>query len=428
MRLLDGGLLQQVTDFARRPRPIRGPDEPGFPQDGQGRQNRMRLRMPPRFRMFDLEGEPLGPDPAYDARLLSESIRRGVAFGNVTIDGTEFRVVSYRNNTPGRQAEVIQAAQETDSLAIARRGQLWVLLASLPVAILASFGLARLLAKFVLKPVERLTHVAETIAQNPDAAERIGVEGDDEMARLGSTFNSMTDRLQGALEESKLALERQKRFASDAAHELRSPLTSISLASENGLHKDSTPAEMRSSLETIARSSGVMNRLTDVLLTLARLDKQGAVLAREQVELEPILKEALADAYLAGDRRFVWEVDLGSTAVANPSALRQIGRNLFENAAAYTPENGQITIRVSNDCFEVADTGTGIPAEHLPHIFERFYRVDPSRTRSKGGFGLGLSIVSELVQAQGATITVDSEPGQGTTFVIRFARHDATPT
>lgn len=424
IRLLDGGLLQQVTDFARRPRPIReglqGPEGQGGPNMPEGRQNRMRLRMPPRFRMFDLEGAPLGPDPAYDSALLRKAISEGVSFGTVTMDGTDYRVISYRNNTPGRDAEVIQAAQEMTSLAIARRGQLWVLLVSLPVAVLASFGLARLLAKFVLKPVERLTQVAETIAADPAAQERIAVEGDDEMARLGGTFNSMTDRLQQALSETNEALERQKRFASDAAHELRTPLTGISLAAENGLHPDSTPDDMRKSLETILRSSGSMTRLTDVLLTLARLDRSGDQLACELIDLDKPCREAAEDANLSHDIRLKWEIEPGSTGWANPQATRQIVRNLLENAAAYTPADGAITIRVVTGEIVVVDSGPGISDEHLPHLFERFYRVDTSRTRANGGFGLGLAIVAGLAEAMGASVSVESELGVGSTFRVKF--------
>lgn len=160
-----------------------------------------------------------------------------------------------------------------------------------------------------------------------------------------------------------------------------------------------------------------MNKLTNVLLSLARMDS-GQRLEVSAHTLGAIVAEAVHEAGLEGDPRL--EVALDETAVqVNPDAMRQVVRNLLENAAAYAPA-GKITVRQAGTSLMISDTGEGIAAEHLPHLFERFYRADPARTRAKGGHGLGLAIVKALVEAQGGQVTVQSQLGSGTFFKIEF--------
>jgi len=427
-RLLDEGLTQQAQDFAHRPGRRQGPM--GFgggpPDDGQQRRP-PQPQNPPRIRAFGPDGEPhMGTLPPFLPSLIKESAKGRTVFGNVRIDGVDYRVISLPIRFPDGGVEVVQIAQDTSLLALAREGQIWALLVGLPFAVLASFGLATVLARLVIKPVRQLTEAAEHISENPRAEDRIPVEGEDEMARLSASFNAMTDRLQDANAELEGALRRQQRFTSDAAHELRTPLTSIALAAENGLHEAATPDEMRRSLSIVDRASKSMKKLTDVLLALARMDRDQHRLDLESVQLEPLLREALEHAGLADDPRIRWDISDARAVNANPDAVRQIVANLLENAAAYTPPDGTITLRQTGTGLEIEDTGEGISPEHLDKLFDRFYRADPSRARAKGGHGLGLSIAKALATAQGAEMGVRSTVGVGTTFFVDFRESAAS--
>jgi two-component system sensor histidine kinase MprB len=282
--------------------------------------------------------------------------------------------------------------------------------------------LAALLSRLVISPVTKLTQAAEKIARDPVARERINDEGTDEMARLSGAFNTMTERLQESNVQLQSALDSQKRFTGDAAHELRTPLTSISLAAENALHKEATVEDKELSLKTVLRSAQSMQALTSMLLSLSRLDSAEGKLLTTPTEILPILKSAVTATGLDNDPRLLWDVQNESTKqLLAPNAVLQIVTNLLENAAAYTPADGTITIKLRDTGIEVQDTGEGIAAEHLPHVFDRFYRADPARSRAKGGHGLGLAICKSLAEAQGADLTVTSKLGSGTTFTLRFS-------
>ena len=322
---------------------------------------------------------------------------------------------------------LIQVAQESDALRLARDSQIWALFVIIPIAIPFVFALATLLSRFVLDPVGRLTKTAEHIAKDPKSKEQIAVQGNDEMARLASAFNTMTTRLQSANSDLEDSLDRQKRFASDAAHELRTPLASISLAAENGLHVAATPAEMQRSLTLIERGANTMGKLTEVLLNLARLDRTDQRLPTTAVNARDIVVEAVSGANLANDPRVRIRISNDAPKInANANALRQVLTNLLENASFYDP-TGMIEVTQNGCRLEIRDEGEGIAEEHLPHLFERFYRADPARTRAHGGHGLGLAIAKRLAEAQGATLSVKSVLGEGTSFFLDFSDSSQIP-
>lgn len=449
--LLDQNLLSRARDMARGPRPPgwggpRGPmsfgqggpppqaqpgDRPGA-QGALGPAPQPRMGPPPAddpnpFRrpvFIFADGEVAGNDPArrpWSARLLSSAREGRIGRAYETIDGTRVRVVSLPVPRPDGRFDAIQVAQEADVLDLARQSQLVSLAAALPVVALVSIGAAWLLSTLVLVPVARLTLLAETLADDPAAKERIPESGNDELGRLSNSMNTMADRMQEANERIAEALERQQRFTSDAAHEFRTPLTSVALAAQNGLHAEATPEEMKQSLEVVHRSSASLGRLTDLLLTLSQLDAGRKELPLEPVSLEPIAREAAEMAGLGDDTRIQYDVPADSPQLrANPDALRQILANLLRNAAAFVPEGGSIRVRQREGRIEVEDDGEGIAAEHLPHLFDRFYRADPSRARAKGGHGLGLAISKSLADAQSVPIGVESLVGRGTTFFMDF--------
>jgi two-component system, OmpR family, phosphate regulon sensor histidine kinase PhoR len=215
-------------------------------------------------------------------------------------------------------------------------------------------------------------------------------------------------------------------FVANASHELKTPLTAIRGYSETLL--DDPPAELRRSFaETIRVNAVRLQRILDDLLDLARIEAGGWPLAAEPVQVASAAEEAwqpFADAARARGVVFGVEAAAGGERVhADPGAFRQILTNLLGNAVRYTPDGGRIDVAASplpggEVRVEVRDTGSGIPAPHIPRIFERFYRVDPARSRAEGGTGLGLAIVRHLVERHGGRVEALSEPGRGTT--IRF--------
>lgn len=370
-------------------------------------------------------GEPQQNIGPWAPNLVQKTLNGELQRGYVTVQETRLRVISLPFARPDGKFDAVQVVQEAAGIELAQKAQILSMLSTLPIVLLISFGLSLVLSRLVLVPVAKLTKAAEVLAQNPSSKERIESGGDDEMGRLSNSFNQMTDQMQLANAQLAESLERQKRFTSDAAHELRTPLTSIALAAQNGLHDNATEEDKLRSLQIIDRSSASLRRLTDILLSLARIDA-----GKTSIELLPLLiasvvPEAIANAGLDGDTRIRVEIESNCPKViANADGLRQILTNLLTNAAAATPKDGFILIAQTGTSIRVQDSGSGIAPEHLPKLFDRFYRVDTSRTKASGGFGLGLAITKALVEAQGAGITVSSSVGVGTTFSIEFSKSD----
>lgn len=414
---MDRELRGRALGFARPPGPPQGQPFRGDPPGGPNRQFDVR-----RPRVFDLNGMPLEFNPneaPWDRRLLDQSAKGAPGFSDVDWNGQRLRVFSVRVRRPDDQQVVVQVAQETDSLRLANQAQITAFSVVLPLVALVAAIFAALLTRLVIGPVSRLTAAAETIAAKPAARERIAMSGSDEMARLSAAFDTMTDRLQSANQQLEQALESQKRFTGDAAHELRTPLTAISLAAENALHAEATPDDKASSLKTILRSAQSMQSLTAMLLAISRLDSASNHLETTPIDVSKVFQESLEATGLIGDKRIEVIAPPGAKVSASHDALLQILTNLLENASAYTAPGGKIKLRFEDGNIEVEDTGEGIAPEHVPHVFDRFYRADPSRSREKGGYGLGLSICKALAEAQGAALSVSSQVGIGTTFVFK---------
>ena len=217
-------------------------------------------------------------------------------------------------------------------------------------------------------------------------------------------------------------------FVANASHELKTPLTAIQGYAET-LTESDTPEPLRLQFaETIRANAIRLRRIVDDLLDLSRIESGGWRAHPEPVSLGQLAREAWAGfAERAAERgiRLVVDADPGAdSAVADPGALRQVFGNLFSNALRYTEEGGAIGVRISAGAEDgmrrvsVRDTGAGIPTAHLPRIFERFYRVDPARSRADGGTGLGLAIVRHLIEAHGGSVSAESELGRGTTITF----------
>ncbi len=220
-------------------------------------------------------------------------------------------------------------------------------------------------------------------------------------------------------------------FVANVSHELKTPLTVIRGYAETLAGEDPTPEVRRSFLATILASAARMQRLVDDLLDLSRIESGAWSPRPEAVDVAALAQQVWAEVARTtdGERAFALELAGDATTVeVDAQALRQVLRNVLENAARYTPAGGSVTVRSRRTAdavvLEVSDTGPGIPGEHLPRIFERFYRVDAARSRELGGTGLGLAIVKHLVEAHGGTVAAESRLGAGTTIRITLP---ATP-
>ena len=278
-------------------------------------------------------------------------------------------------------------------------------------------GIGWFLAAKAMQPVDRMTKAAQEIGGAADLTQRVPVPKErDEIGRLALTFNQMLGRLQQAFAA-------QRQFLADASHELRSPLTAIR-ANVETLRRgvDADPADRAETLRIVEREVGRMGRLVDDLLTLARADA-GQEPVRERLSLDALLLEVYhQQRALAGRVRLSLgefepvEID------GDADRLKQLLLNLVDNALRHTPAGGTVTLDLIHGereaIIRVRDTGPGIAAEHLPHIFERFYRIDSARSREQGGTGLGLAISQEIAEAHGGRIEVESTVGSGTRFRV----------
>jgi signal transduction histidine kinase len=302
--------------------------------------------------------------------------------------------------------------------------------------ILGVFGAAMagwLVAGRALAPVKRITSAAENIALHPNSADLLATRIDvpksgDELSHLASTFNTMLARIEDAFAV-------QRRFVADASHELRTPLTAIRGNVDVLLRQATSDRPLGNdilieSLDDVHRESGRMGRLIDDLLTLARDDTRGVSdgLQRSEVSLDELAREVFETLEpLAGDRVFVLDANDSVTVLGDADRLTQVMLILGENALRHTPASGTVSISVERATEDddkpcsritVRDSGEGISEEHLPHIFERFYRASGARERGSGGTGLGLSIALGIVRAHGGWIDVETAPGRGSAFTV----------
>jgi signal transduction histidine kinase len=292
---------------------------------------------------------------------------------------------------------------------------------ALPAGLLAGWWMARQ----ALIPVNRLTAAVGTLAASGEFDQRVAQPGaDDEIGRLARTFNDILERL-------TVVLDRQQTLVADTSHELRNPLMVVRGNLDLLVHD--LPADQRQEAVTEAREEvDRMARLVGDLLFLADADTAGSI-QRAHVELDDILAEIMHDVQMVSPGHIVQlEANDEVSVLGDAERLRQLVWNLVENAMRYTPAGGTIILSLRRRArvaeIGVTDTGIGIPEEHLPHIFDRFYRVDRGRSRALGGTGLGLSIVRQVAEAHGGQVRVRSTVGVGTTFTVFLPMTEAPET
>ncbi len=312
---------------------------------------------------------------------------------------------------------LIVSVQDTvDSLISLRDRMIAISLAALAVVLL----LAGLISGIVTRPVAELSAGIERMTKG-DYQHRVHVPGRGEMAQLAEAFNQMSEQVHN-LDEAR------NQFVSNASHELKTPLTTIKILVESMMYQDDMDPELRR--EFLGDIDKEIDRLSSVvgdLLTLVHIDSHKLKLRRERMLFAETVRESVRRlAPLAKKRAQTLETSIADDCemFADPGKLAQVCYNIIENAIKYTPDGGKIAVSLHREgrdaVLEIADTGVGIPQEDLPHVFDRFYRVDKARSRDTGGTGLGLSIVQQIVRLHAGSVTVQSEPGKGTTFIVQL--------
>jgi two-component system, OmpR family, sensor kinase len=305
-------------------------------------------------------------------------------------------------------------------------GRLVIIEVLVGLGVLVAIGAAGLwLVRLGLKPLSDIEGTAAAIAAG-DLSRRIEQAPETtEVGRLGRSLNTMLGTIEASFAERKESERRLRQFVADASHELQTPLTSVRGYAElfrRGAAE--RPEDLANAMHRIEAESQRMSLLVDDLLILARLD-QGRPMTRERVDLVPLVRDLVGDVRVVdSDRPIDFDSDDAAVITGDGERIKQVVANLLSNARTHTPGGTpiRVSVRMEGDTASVvvADRGQGMPAEHADRVFERFFRADPSRARTSGGSGLGLSIVAAIVAAHGGTVTVESAPGDGTTFTVRL--------
>ncbi|MBE6024152.1 MAG: HAMP domain-containing protein [Cellulosilyticum sp.] len=292
----------------------------------------------------------------------------------------------------------------------------------LPAILIISFGffsfLGNHLVHKLLKPIKDMTDRVKDI--NGTSLNRLDTNvAKDELKDLAITFNEMLDRLE-------LYMNQQKQFVSDASHELRTPIAIIQGYTEmlERWGKDD-PAILEESINSLSQETANMKQLLEKLLFLSRSDKKTLKVDKEIFNLSQLCYEVIKETGFIDDEHDILSKITDDVMLSGDKGMiKELIRILMDNALKYTPEGGTITLGCNrskqNVILSIQDTGIGIAREHIPHLFERFYRIDEARNKSTGGTGLGLAIAHQIIKAHDAQISVTSEVNQGTSFLIFF--------
>jgi heavy metal sensor kinase len=294
-----------------------------------------------------------------------------------------------------------------------------LLLAAGGIVLALGLGGGWWLAGRAMRPIAQISAAASRISAG-NLSERIHIaEADNELGRLAGVLNSTFARLEAAFAQ-------QRQFTADASHDLRTPLAVIISEAQTALARERSAADYRETLEGCLSTAQQMRRLTESLLELARFDAGQETMKREPFDLSQVARQCIELVRPLADRRGI-TIDpdlLAVQCLGDAERISRVVTNLLTNAIDFNRDHGEIRIAVdaypSTALLRVADTGEGIPAEDLPHIFERFYRADKSRSRAQGHNGLGLAICKTIVDAHGGSIEASSQMGAGSTFTVKL--------
>ncbi|MEK3695602.1 HAMP domain-containing sensor histidine kinase [Paenibacillus sp. FSL R10-2199] len=339
-------------------------------------------------------------------------------------DGNEHLAVFMNLGRPGATKLLLQMSVETGPLRDVIMQQLLIFGALSVVALLAGLFLYLPALRKTLIPLSKMGESAQSIdAGNLDVRFPVD-QGQLEVDKLSQSFNGMLERLEISFHNEREAKEQMRRFAADASHELRTPLTSIYGFLEVLLRGAADNRDqLYSALNSMHGEAKRINKLVEDLLLLARMDGAPQLRVKNLLLGEMIDEMQPQLLVLAGKRKVNFDISYGVRGPVDPDKIKQVILNLFHNAVQHTDaESGAVQVslhaRGTVAVLTVKDNGSGIAAGHLPHVFDRFYRSDSSRTRKYGGSGLGLSITKSIVEAHQGEITVTSTPGEFTIFHV----------
>jgi len=333
-------------------------------------------------------------------------------------DGTEVLRVSRRHSIGGKPV-IIRLAYSLEGIRTSVDELLAAGLAMLPIMLAVAGFVGYRMSRRVLDPVQQITQQAERITSNRLHERLPRNRSGDELDHLAEVFNATLARLDQSFQQLR-------QFTSDASHELRTPLAAIRSIGEVGLQKNGAVDDYREMVGSMLEEVGRLTNLVDQLLMISRADAGAVTLDRSVFSLPELAREAAAllePLAEENSQELVVQDDGPAFVDADRTVLRHAMINLLHNAIKYSPAGTKILVRVRESpresaTFEVQDSGPGISPEHIDRIFDRFYRLDHARSRSAGGFGLGLAIAAWGVKANGGTIRVVSTPGAGSTFRI----------
>jgi len=367
------------------------------------------------LRLFSLDGEIVQDTSAtfgaipVDSASIDAALAGGMSFGIETSGSELLGIVTVPIRDGNEISGVAQIGMSRSDVDEVLRLLLIALAITAPIVISVAAAAGHFLAGRALQPVDSINSLAARLGAG-DLASRLDLDlPDDELGRLATTFNAMLDRIENAF-------ERQRRFTGDAAHELRTPLSTIQSEIELTLSRTRSLDEYRAALGEIQTDAERLSGIVRALLMLARADAGALSIEVERFALDMTLQTALGQyreqAVAAGIR--LREETTPASVTADEDLIVQLLVNLLDNALAYTPAGGEIAAgnRGGSGSMRiwVTNTGPGIPPEALPHLFEPFYRVDAGRARQTGGVGLGLAICKAIVEAHGGSITISSQP------------------
>lgn len=373
--------------------------------------------MVPRF--FDPSDRANWDKPAWDARTVPGApLGKRPLITSVTNLGRHVRVASFQVVDGSQHAMTIQFAEPLAAVDDEKRRLAMLLCLLVPISWLLAALAGHWLTRRALEPVRSIIRAADTLTPE-NLSHRLPATGHDEMSSLAGIINRFLDR-------SEQSYRRLETFVADASHELKSPLTTILLRSSS--RRDPSP-----DMEAVHRSALAMRRTVDDLLLVARMDK-GGVADAQMVDLGRLAGEVADDHVSVLGERLVLDADPGVVVQGTESLLRRLVGNLVENASTHAGPEATVRVTVRQVGVEavisVVDDGVGIPPEHLPHVFDRFYRADRARTHHDDwqgeGSGLGLAIVQTIVQAHHGSVVLKSEVCQGTEVTVWLPLSTAT--
>lgn len=376
-------------------------------------------------RVLDVQGKVVGVTPSFQELVIPrESVYlplHGIPWeGNVSApNGQQVRIYSRALVNDGKNIAVIQVGASLAQLRTALTSLLVDFLFLAPTTLCLSAIGSYALAARTFKPIDHLISTAKRIKEG-DTHQRVPLpQTHDEVRRLALTLNEMLD----ALDQTFM---QQRRFVADASHELRTPVAAIRSLTDVALLKPLTGEKYVSVLRNVNAEAVRLSSLISDLLLLARVDEGKITIQQEPVRLDMLVDAVIINAQPLADERGITiqkQMPLSATVQGDEARLIQMIMNLLDNAINYTDPGGCVILKLTEEqqhiCLTVTDTGIGIAEEHLPHIFERFYRADPAHLPREGGScGLGLAIVKWIVHAHKGSITVESTPGSGSSFTV----------